>query len=128
MDTLNTFPASRRLQTLHKWLSYELSGVILFGISFFYGTALVLLMAVSVVFVPYMLYVLFIERQYGWIVGFVITVVFPGVLSYYLIGINMGLGNNLLAGGQFLGGYIALAFLLFYCFILRHSIPGMLDD
>lgn len=128
MDLDNTFRTSRRLQNLHTWLSYELSGIVLFGISFFYGTALLLLMAVSIVFVPYMLYVLFVERQYGWIAGFVITVVVPAVLSYILFGINLGLSNNLLAGGQLLGGYIALAFLLVYCFVLKHSIPAMMDE
>lgn len=128
MEVDNTFRTSRRLQTLHKWLSYELSGVVLFGISFFYSAALTLLLIAALVFIPYMLYVLFAEERYGWILGFFITVAFPAVLSYYLFGINMVVSTSFLAGGQLLGGYIAIAFLLAYCFVLKNSIPAMLEE
>jgi len=123
-----TLSSSYRLQQLHKWLNFELPGIILFGISFFYNIALTLLLIAALLFTPYLLYVLFQERRFGWIAAFVLGVCLPAVISYYFFGISFGGGYQLFAGGQILAGYIPLAFFFCYCFVLKLSIPAMLDD
>lgn len=106
------------LKKLRKWLNFELPGVILFGLSFFYDFAFTAFILVASVFTPYLIYVLSIEKRYGWIIFFALFVALPGILSYYLL-------NGF---GGMLSGAIPMAFYLFYCYFLKLSIPGMLDE
>ncbi|MGK7371521.1 MAG: hypothetical protein ACNS64_15015, partial [Candidatus Halalkalibacterium sp. M3_1C_030] len=99
-------------------LNFELPGVILFGLSFFYSFAFTAFLIVASVFTPYLIYVLSIEKRYGWIIFFAVFVALPGILSYYLLG----------SIGGILAGAIPMALYLFYCYFLKLSIPGMLDE
>ncbi|NGP75715.1 hypothetical protein G3570_03670 [Balneolaceae bacterium YR4-1] len=118
---------NNRLLTLRKWLSFELPGSLLFAISFFYNIATTLFMIAVVVFTPYMLYVLAKEKRYGWIVFFMLFVALPGIASYYLFSWN-GVLSTGSSGGGMLAGAIPMALYLFYCYFLKLSIPGMLDN
>lgn len=71
-----------RLRELHRWLTYEgLSGALV-GFSFAvpYEVVFMVLKGAALLFTPYMLLRLFQLRRYGWIVGFIITVVLPLLL------------------------------------------------
>lgn len=125
---INTISGSYRLQKLYKWLNFELPGIILFGISFFYNIALTVLLIAALLFTPYMLYVLYREGHFGWMAAFGLCVGLPAALSYYFIGAYFGGGYQLLAGKQILAGYIPLAFFFCYCFVLKLSIPSMIED
>lgn len=103
---------------LQKWLNFELPGVVLFGLSFFYNFAFTAFLIVASVFTPYLIYVLSIEKCYGWIIFFAVFVALPGVLSYYFLS----------SIGGMLAGAIPMALYLFYCYFLKLSLPGMLDD
>ncbi len=106
------------LKKLQKWLNFELPGVILFGLSFFYNLAFTAFLIVASVFTPYLIYVLSIEKRYGWIIFFAVFVALPGILSYYLLS----------SIGGMLAGAIPMALYLFYCYFLKLSLPGMLDE
>lgn len=125
---INTLTGSYRLQKLYKWLNFELPGIILFGISFFYNIALTVLLIAALLFTPYMMYVLYREGRYGWIAAFGLCVALPAALSYYFIGASFGGGYQLFAGKQILAGYIPLAFFFCYCFVLKLSIPSMIEE
>lgn len=116
-----------RLKTLRKWLNFELPGAILFALSFFYSLAITLFLFAATVFTPYLLYVLAMEKRYGWILFFVLFVLFPGIASYYLFTWG-GVPGLSMAGGGMLAGAIPMALYLFYCYILKLSIPGMMDE
>lgn len=134
MQTHTTIGGSYRLRKLYKWLNFELPGIVLFGISFFYSIALMVLLIAALLFTPYLLYVLFREKRYGWMAAFGLCVAVPAVISYYLFGASFGVGyqflagSQIFAGGKILAGYIPLAFFFCYCFILKLSIPAMLDE
>lgn len=128
MQSNPTFRRNYRLEELQKWLNYELSAVILFGISFFYHIAFILLFAAVVCFTPYLLYVLYREGKNAWLISFGLFVVLPAFLSYYLIGVFPSPGYYFTAGYQILASSVPLAFFFFYCFVLKLSIPGMMDD
>lgn len=123
-----TFRRNHRLEELQKWLNFELPGMVIFGISFFYHTAFILLFTAVICFTPYLLYVLFRERKYTWLVSFGIFVALPAFVSYYLIGAFPHPGYYFTAGYQILASSVPLAFFFFYCYVLKLSIPGMLDD
>lgn len=114
----SSLKGSRKLKSLRKWLNIELPGVILFGISFFYNIAFSVFIIAAAMFTPYMIYVLAIEQRYVWIIFFAVFVALPGMLSYYLAG----------SIGGMLAGAIPMALYLFYCYFLKLSIPGMLDE
>ena len=118
MSFNSTLQGNERLKNLRKWLNFELPGVILFGLSFFYNFAFTTFLIVASVFTPYLIYVLFLEKRYGWIIFFAVFVALPGVLSYYFLSTIGGM----------LAGAIPMALYLFYCYFLKLSLPGMLDE
>ena len=104
-----------RLSRLHRWLTYEISGLTVGGIGFFGPYALVggLRIWAAVLFTPYMLWRLFEARRYGWMIGFVLFVGFPALIGHLL-----HLGVILLPLGAF---YV-------YTWALRHAVGKWLDD
>ena len=84
-------------------------------------------MIAVILFTPYMLYVLAVERRYGWLVFFALFVLLPGIACYYFILAEPPEGF-ILAGSNMLAGAIPMALYLFYCYFLKISIPGMLDE
>ncbi len=68
--------AQVRLRQLYRYLTVEASTLVLFFAWFIVPPAILLLIltALAVLFTPYMLTVLFLEKRYGWIAGFVLIV------------------------------------------------------
>jgi hypothetical protein len=74
----------------------------------------------AVLFTPYMLFVLKKEKHAGWIYFFIIMVILPLIavsIIYY-------------SGTPFMKAliYIPLALYYLYCFLLRFSVNGWIDD
>lgn len=111
----------KHLEKLSKWLNIELPGIVLFALSFFYNLAFYAFLIIALLFTPYLIYVLTMEKRFGWIVFFTLFVAIPGFLSYYFF------TGNAAVGGYMLAGAIPMALYLFYCYLLKLSIPGMLD-
>lgn len=126
MSFKSSLQEGERLMTLRRWLNFELPGSVLFALSFFYSLAITVFLVAVTVFTPYMLYVLAMEKRYGWIIFFVLFVLLPGVASYYFFSWSIGPGSGI-AGSGMLAGTIPMALYLFYCYFLKLSIPGMLD-
>ena len=116
---------SHSLQNLAKWLNFELPGVILFAFSFFYNFAFHVFVIGASLFTPYLIFVLVREKRFGWILFFLILVVIPGGGSYWFFS---GTENGTIAAGGMLAGGIPMALYLFYCYFLKLSLPGMLDE
>ncbi len=127
MSFNSTLQGNERLKNLRKWLNFELPGAVLFAISFFYNVAFTVFIVVAIIFTPYMIFVLIQERRYGWILFFVLFVLLPGAVSYYFLMEGATVGGGFIRGGM-LAGAIPMALYLFYCYFLKLSIPGMLDE
>jgi hypothetical protein len=107
------------LEKLKYFLNYELSSSSLFFISFVYASTFVLAIIAAVVFTPFLIYVLYRNRKYLWLILFFALIVFPPLIIY-LTNIK----------GMFLSVvlYIELGLFYFYCFVLRFVVADWVED
>ena len=101
---------SYNLTRLKRYLNYEVSGTILYVLSFQVFIFIFLAAAVALIFMPFMLYVLYTEKKKGWIILFVLIVVVPFVILL-VTGLIFEFSKPLLM--------IVLGLFYFYCFLLR---------
>lgn len=109
------------LAKLQKWLNYELSGTVLFVLSYIYIITQLLAIFLAIVFLPLLFKVLIQEKRYGWILFFFISVIGPGLISYFFFGQASWLYRSTNAMTAII---ISLMFFYFYCATLRLVIPG----
>ncbi|MFA8341370.1 MAG: hypothetical protein ACEPO8_00230 [Rhodothermaceae bacterium] len=77
--------ASLEIQYLSKlnfYLSYELSTGTLALLSYLYTITLVLAVAAAAIFTPFMLFILYREKRFGWINLFLIFIIIPLMLTF----------------------------------------------
>lgn len=103
---------------LQRWLEYELSTSMLFILYHFVGIALLLMTVAAILFTPFMMWVLFQEKRYGWIASFIIAVMLP-VIGVFFIDSKVA--------WKTIAGLLPLAFFYFYCFCLRLTIRDWED-
>ncbi|MBU0473253.1 MAG: hypothetical protein KKF62_03740 [Bacteroidetes bacterium] len=108
-----TFENTRRLESLYKYLNYEISSSVLYVGGWFYFMLLIVIIFAAIVFTPFMLYVLYKEEKKGWIISFSIIVLLP------LIPISLFYPDLLLIG---------LAPFYLFCFLLRMEVKGWLTE
>lgn len=123
-DRLGTAKAEMRiskLKRLYYWLSYHRFTGVLYGGLLFVPWLLVLvaLIALAVVFAPYMLLVLYKEGKRGWLIFFAVLVGAPVALTFIHTGSQMF--------DAFLDFMPLLAF-YFYCYLLRFSVREWISD
>ena len=104
---------TQRLESLYKYLNYEISSSVLYFASWFVGMLLPLLFLLAIVFSPYMLYVLYLEEKKGWIITFVLLIILPAILTLIFFPMIIIVG---------------LAPFYFYCFILRMEVRNWLQE
>jgi len=80
---------------------------------------LVLIIGAAVIFTPFMMYVLYKEKHFGWIVTFFVMVIFP---YFPILLINP---DNI-----FLTAWLLLPVVLFYlyCFLIKYSVDEWLKE
>jgi hypothetical protein len=106
-----------QLVNLSSILNYHISTGVLFLLSFFGGIFLTIASLAAVIFTPYLIYVLILEKKIWWIVGFIIIVIFPILLA--LIFFKQYFTFALI---------ISLACFYFYSFLLRLSVNGWIKE
>jgi len=111
-DEIQILPSAVNLERLSRILSYHISTAVLFMASFFLPV-LPLAALAAVLFAPYMLFVLFQERKYGWVIFFLLFVLLP-ILPIILLFYHSDYFMILLS--------LPLAFFYFYCFFLKITI------
>lgn len=112
---VNDIVELRRFRTI---LYFELSTAVIFILNF-WPINLYVIVGASILFTPYMLYVLFKERKYGWIVIFILMVVLPYPVIYLIIGEYILLTAWLLLP--------VIPFYL-YCFLIKFSVDDWLGE
>lgn len=112
-----------RLGRLHSWLDYELPGGVLLLISFFFSFAFFVFLIIAILFTPYLIKTLYQERMYGWILSFVLFVIGPTLLLFYLFGTIPQMGvYTILEGQQMLTSSIPIGLYVVYCYFLKVSL------
>lgn len=102
------------IKTLERWLTWELSGSVLFLLSFFRIAALYLVGPVILLFLPVLMGTLWNEQRYGWLFFLLLFVLIPAVLIYFIIDT---------ASWFILLQFVPVGLFLFYCFLLKLTIP-----
>jgi predicted neutral ceramidase superfamily lipid hydrolase len=113
---INDIVELRRFRAI---LYFELSTSAGFILSSFWPINLYIIIAATILFTPYMLYVLIKERKYGWIVIFFSMVVLPYPVIYLIIGEYILLTAWLLLP--------VIPFYL-YCFLIKFSVDDWLKE
>ncbi len=127
------------VQRFRNILFYELrflDGVGLFGLYFFFGSvnftlsiiglnissiglAIILLTTAAILFSPYILYVLIIEKKYGWIITFFMMTIFPLIFIYIFFRETLFYDALIL---------IPLLLFYFYCYLIKFEVDKWLAD
>ena len=107
------------LERIQSILRIEIPAYILFSLSVFTGAGFILLKIAVLIFAPYLLYVLYRVKKYGWIAFFFAFVLLPYILSRL---IPMG---SLLS--VIFNAFPLLIFLI-YTFLLKMAIPEWIGE
>lgn len=110
-----------QLRRLHYWLTYNRYTIIIYGGGFFLPAVglLVILIALAIIFAPYVLYVLFRNHKHGWLVFFAILVGIPAGLAFLRTG-NLVLDTGL--------HFLPLLTFYLYCFLLRLAADDWISE
>jgi hypothetical protein len=110
----HNFESTSKLEKLYFILNYQVSSLTLYGgLYFFPMLFLVILIGAEILFTPFIIYVLVLEKKKGWIISFLILVLLPNVLIL-----------------AFVSQYFMLILFPFYlyCFILRFEAKSWLTE
>lgn len=107
------------MKKLYYFLNFELSTSTLLLFASLGPLFIVIMMLTSLLFAPYMLYVLYKDEKYGWIITFSMFVVIPTLLNFSQI-------NSMMFKSSL--NYIVLGMFYFYCFLLRFSVKDWLEE
>ena len=116
MNKIHNYEAVNRLGLI---LNYELASSTLLLLSYMSGIFLTLAIVAAILFAPYLAYVLFTEKRFGWIVSFIIIVLCPIIISF-LLGITEEYFSIILI--------VTLALFYFYCFVIRMSVREWIKE
>ena len=110
MERSNTHVHLNRISQI---LNFELASTVLFVFSFMHSIFLIVAIIAAFLFIPYLLYVLFKERRFGWIASLVTVIFAPLVIS-----IPFGITSEYLS----IILMVSLLLFYFYCFVIKMSI------
>ena len=102
------------LSKLSKVLNYQLSTTVLLILMYAGGFTLLGITVAAIIFSPYMLYVLYLEKKNGWIIFFVVLVLLP-IITIILSSILVLL-------------FIPLGLVYFYYFLLKFVVRDWIQE
>ena len=102
-----------RLEKFYKYLNYEVSSSTLLFAIYFMPIFIELLILATIIFTPFMLYVLFKEAKYGWVTSFIVIVLLPILILLVF---------------AFQYNFLALLPFYFYCFLIRFETKDWLRE
>lgn len=118
-EELNLVSSEVLLVNLKKYLNYQLSTFLLFALSFFSIILIFILSALAILFMPYIIFVLYQNEKYSWIISLILMVVLPAALLVLLVEQTFTMMILLL---------IELAVFYMYCFTLRIAVNGWVKE
>ncbi len=99
------------LSIISRILNFQISSSILFLLSFFSGIFLIIIIVSALIFIPYLIFVLWIARKKSWLISFLILTVLPLIIT--LIFFKESIIYVL---------FFIIPIFFLYCFALRYSI------
>ena len=102
------------LSSLSRVLNYQLSTTVLLILMYAGGFTLLGITVAAILFSPYMLYILYLEKKNGWIIFFVILVLIP-IITIILFSVFELL-------------FIPLALVYFYYFLLKFVVRDWIQE
>ena len=121
----NYLQYNNHLSRLSRILNYQLTlgllvvGYLLLFFSFGVFFIIVIFTLASILFSPYLLFVLIREHKIGWIYFFIIIVVVPILVTFIFYYFNENLSPLL---------FLPLLLFYFYCFLLRFSVNEWIKE
>ena len=115
-ESKQKFEYTTRLNKLYQFLNYEIKSsflILLLWIPLMFLLVIGLLILAAILFTPFMLFVLYKEERIGWIVTFVLSVIFPLVLLV------------IFAKQLF---FLFMIPFYFYCFVLRMVVKDWIQE
>lgn len=106
------------IQTLQRWLNYELSGTVLFLVSFLFIASLYVLAGLVIIFLPLLIGTLIKEKRFGWLLSLFVFIIIPVILIFKFFYSSTWF---------FILQFVPAALFLLYCYLLRLTIPGWGD-
>lgn len=106
------------IQTLQRWLNYELSGTVLFLVSFLFIASLYVLAGLVIIFLPLLIGTLIKEKRFGWLLSLFVFIIIPVILIFKFFYSTTWF---------FILQFVPAALFLLYCYLLRLTIPGWGD-
>lgn len=70
-------------------------------------------------FIPFIVYVLIVEKRYGWLISMIVFIIIPSIIIYFVV-------KDLFLGKYFL--LLPFAAFFFYCLLLKFSVKEWLND
>jgi hypothetical protein len=110
---------NEHLNRLGAFLNFELSSSTFYLFGFFYSPLLFIAVIAAILFTPYMIYVLIIEKRTGWLIFFFLLVLLP--LATSEIFISDPLIKALLR-------FVPLALFYLYCILLKFSVNDWIRE
>ena len=117
-NELESYSGNYHLIKLSNILNYSVSSSFLFLLSFFFNILLIIASVVAVLFIPYLIYVLWIEKKYSWFISIILLIVVPAIISLiFLPFIHLFTSTMILLG-------------IFYlcCYVLRFSVSEWIRE
>lgn len=99
------------LSKLSKVLNFQMSSSILFLLSFFGSVFLFFAFSAALLFIPYLNYVLWVEKRRLWLVIFYVLIILPIIITFILI-----------PAYTIYTALVSLSFFYGYCYVLRLSV------
>lgn len=99
------------LSKLSKVLNFQMSSSILFLLSFFGSVFLFFAFSAALLFIPYLNYVLWVEKRRLWLVIFYVLIILPIIITFILI-----------PAYTIYTALVSLSLFYGYCYVLRLSV------
>lgn len=81
--------------------------------------ALFIVIGAAKFFIPFIAYVLIIEKRYGWLISLIAFIIIPSIVIYFIV-------KDIFLGKYFL--LLPFIAFFFYCLLLKFSVREWLDE
>lgn len=118
-ESIKTSANGAHLDRLSTFLNYELSSSTFYLGAFFYRALLFIAVLAAIVFTPYLIYVLFLEKRYGWLIFFFLIVILP------LISFEIFISDP---AARSIARWFPIGAFFFYCLLLKYTVNDWIRE
>jgi hypothetical protein len=117
-NNINSY-SDRHLDRLATLLNYEISSLTLYFLSYLVKVLLFGAIIAAIIFTPYMIFVLFREKKYNWLIFFFLFIICPLItIEFFIVETNVKLFLRTIPWGLF----------FIYCLLLKFSVNDWIRE